>query len=638
MIANLGYSFLWLCLFSNLFQLFFTFKNKYKNTTFLLRIASIGILLSCAISFFCLMYLHLISDFSVKNVFENSHTTKPLLYKISGVWGNHEGSMLLWILILALFNYFIFKTFDKKNVEFIYKSLQTQSLITIGFLIFIIFTSNPFLTLEIIPNNGLGFNPILQDPALAIHPPMLYIGYVGLSAVFSMSIGVLRTSKPNEIPWHNYFKPFVISAWSFLTAGIAVGSIWAYYELGWGGFWFWDPVENASLMPWLITTALMHSLISVENKKILKLWVLFLSILAFLLSISGTFLVRSGILTSVHTFALDPTRGIYILIFFAFLGTYSLSIFANKANKFLDEERINLLSKESSILINNLIMILVCLTILFGTIYPLFVEIFSSNKISVGEPYFNSTVIPMIIPAALIMGFGPILNWGRFDKLKFYKQTIWSFFITLLMSLIFIINYKNFYGFIGLIMGTWIIVNVGITFIFNAKKNFNKIGLKIFKYINSVFISHLGFGILVIAITCSSVWKEEKILRMKIEDQTIFNNQKIIFKDINQIVGPNYIGFQGEFYLFNNKDKLIHILKPEKRLYVASNNTSSEVSIHSNIFRDIYIVLGDKNSKNSWVINLYFNPLVIWIWIGAFVIFLGGLIALFKSLTKLKNA
>ena len=308
MVPYFGNFTLWLSLFFAISQFFISKNNNLK----LIKVSVNGLLISSLISFFLLMYSHVISDFSLLNVFQNSHTTKPMLYKISGMWGNHEGSMLLWILVLTIFNYFIFKFYNKSNYKFVSKILETQAFITIGFVLFTIITSNPFEKIIPTPENGLGFNPILQDPALAIHPPLLYIGYVGLSAAFSTGVAALKLSDNEKIPWHSYMKPFVITAWTFLTMGIALGSIWAYYELGWGGWWFWDPVENAAFMPWLLATALLHSLIIVERKKSLQTWALLLSILAFLLSVIGTFLVRSGIQTSVHTFALDPSRGIYI--------------------------------------------------------------------------------------------------------------------------------------------------------------------------------------------------------------------------------------------------------------------------------------------------------------------------------------
>ena len=366
MVPFLGNFALWLSLLFAILQFVISFKkNNSSKIQLYYKIAVSGLLLSIVISFFSLMYSHVVSDFSVLNVFQNSHTTKPLLYKISGVWGNHEGSMLLWILVLSIMNYFIYKIYNHTNFVFVSKTLQIQGLITIGFLLFVLITSNPFERMMLFQSDGLGFNPILQDPALAIHPPLLYIGYVGFSATFSLSIAAMSLSNSHKIPWHNYMKPFVVIAWTFLTAGIALGSAWAYYELGWGGWWFWDPVENAALMPWLLGTALMHSLITVEKKKSLQTWVLLLAILTFLLSVIGTFLVRSGILISVHTFALDPARGIYILAFVALLGIYSLGLFAIKSKNFFSENYFAFFSREGSILLNNLIMTIICASVFF---------------------------------------------------------------------------------------------------------------------------------------------------------------------------------------------------------------------------------------------------------------------------------
>ena len=418
-------------------------SRRIKNIKFLTICVS-GLLISSLISFFLLMYLHVVSDFSVLNVYQNSHTTKPLLYKISGVWGNHEGSMLLWILVLALFNYFIFKLLNKENSAFILKTLETQALVTIGFILFTILTSNPFERTYAVHENGLGFNPILQDPALAIHPPLLYIGYVGFSAAFSMGVATLLLKNDEKILWYHYMKPFVLAAWTFLTIGIALGSIWAYYELGWGGWWFWDPVENASFMPWLLGTALLHSLIIVEKRKSLKTWVLLLSILSFLLSVLGTFLVRSGILTSVHTFALDPSRGVYILIFTALLAGYSLMLFSTRSKKYFDNNYFSFFSKEGAILANNILMVVVCATVFLGTVYPLLIETFTNNKISVGEPYYNSTVIPIMIPAILIMGIGPMLSWGKENKSKILKKIFPNVLITLLMTICIFLIYKTY--------------------------------------------------------------------------------------------------------------------------------------------------------------------------------------------------
>ena len=625
MVPSLGNFSLWLSLFFAFFQFFVTRKNsKLKFIT----IATIGLLVSSIISFFSLMYAHIVSDFSVLNVFQNSHTTKPMLYKISGMWGNHEGSMLLWILVLTIFNYFIFKFYKKNNSKFVSKILETQAFIAIGFILFTIITSNPFERIIPAQENGLGFNPILQDPALAIHPPLLYIGYVGLSAAFSTGVAALKLNDNEKIPWHIYMKPFVITAWTFLTIGIALGSIWAYYELGWGGWWFWDPVENASFMPWLLATALLHSLIIVERKKSLQTWALLLSILAFLLSVIGTFLVRSGILTSVHTFALDPSRGIYILLFTAVLGIYALMLFRTKSQKYFDNNYFSFFSKEGSILVNNVLMVVVCATVFLGTIYPLLIEALTSNKISVGEPFYNSTVIPIIVPAILVMGVGPLLSWTKEDKLKIFKKIFPSILFTGIMTILIFLFYQSYsaIGIMGIILAFWIISN-NLLMIFKKNRN----------YSTSMIVSHLGVGLLILGITGSSVWQIEKITKMQIEDQIKIEKYTIVFEKIDEIKGANYVALQGNFLVYDEEKNVITKLKPQNRFYPITNNFTTEASIHTNLLRDLYIVLGDGNLKDGWVVKFYYNPLVVWIWIGALVIFFGGIISINNNLNKLRT-
>ena len=627
MAATLGNIFLWLSLVFAIFQFVISYK---KNTKYSLKFNSIVttlLLVFSFLSFLLLTFSHIVSDFSVLNVFQNSHSSKPLLYKISGVWGNHEGSMLLWILVLTIFNYFISRFYNNLNFNFITKALETQALIIIGFILFTIFTSNPFERILPVPENGLGFNPILQDPALAIHPPLLYIGYVGFSAAFSLSVATLCLDSNEKIPWYNYIKPFVLAAWTFLTIGIALGSIWAYYELGWGGWWFWDPVENASFMPWLLGTALLHSLIIVEKKKSLQSWVLLLSILTFLLSVIGTFLVRSGILTSVHTFALDPSRGIYILVFAALLGSYSLILFGKKSRNFFTNNYFVFFSKEGSILVNNILMTVVCATVLLGTIYPLIVEAFTNSKISVGEPYYNSTVVPIIIPAILIMGIGPLMAWGKEEKLKILKKILPSLILTVVMTALIFSVYQSFslIGFVGIILAFWIISN-NLIILINKIKNFSM----------GMTIAHFGVGLLILGITGSSVWQNEKIVRMKISGETKIEKYNIIFDKIDEVTGPNYVAIKGSFLVYDNKKSIVTKLKPENRYYPITNIFTTEASIHTNIFRDLYIVLGEGNLNDGWIVRIYHNPLVIWIWIGSLIIFLGGIISLKINLKKLK--
>ena len=624
MLPSIGNLALWLSLLFAILQFILSKKNQNLNY---ISISVFGLLVSTILAFLILIYSHVISDFSVLNVYQNSHTTKPMLYKISGVWGNHEGSMLLWILVLTIFNYFIFKLINKKNLIFILKTLEIQGFITIGFILFTILTSNPFERIYPIQENGLGFNPILQDPALAIHPPFLYLGYVGLSAAFSMSIATLNLKNDNKVMWHQYMKPFVAAAWTFLTLGIALGSIWAYYELGWGGWWFWDPVENASFMPWLLSTALLHSLIIVEKRKSLQAWVLLLAILAFLLSVIGTFLVRSGILTSVHTFALDPSRGIYILIFTALLGSYSLILFGKKSKKYFKNNYFSFFSKEGSILVNNILMVIVCSTVFLGTIYPLIIEALTDAKISVGEPYYNSTVIPIMVPAILVMGIGPLLSWGKDEKLNFFKKILKPLIITIIMTICIFNIYQSFsiIGVIGIILSFWIISNNFLILIKKYREN-----------PLSMVVAHLGVGLLILGITGSTIWQKEKIIRMKINSETKIEKYNVFFKEINEVKGPNYIAIRGIFDVYNKKKIVITNLNPENRYYPITNNFTTEASIHTNLLRDLYIVLGDGNLNDGWVVRIYYNPLVSWIWIGAGIIFLGGIISLQNNIKKIK--
>tara|TARA_B100000029_G_scaffold515259_1_gene621387 strand:+ start:330 stop:2216 length:1887 start_codon:yes stop_codon:yes gene_type:complete len=616
---------LWLSLIFSISQ----FISLKKNTNLkIISISIVGLLITSISSFLILIYSYLISDFSILNVFQNSHTTKPLIYKLSAAWGNHEGSMLLWILVLTLFNFLIYKLLSKKNSLFILKTLEIQIIIIIGFILFTILTSNPFEKVIPVPKNGLGFNPILQDPALAIHPPLLYIGYVGFSAVFSMSVATLIFGDSQKFSWYLYMKPFVLVAWTFLSIGIALGSIWAYYELGWGGWWFWDPVENASFMPWLLGTALLHSLIIVQKKKSLQAWVLLLGILTFLLSVIGTFLVRSGILTSVHTFALDPSRGMYILILTIILGAYSLFLFGTRSKLFLDKNYFSFFSREGSILINNIFMVIVCGIVFLGTVYPLAIEAFTNNKISVGKPYFNSTVIPIIIPAIFIMGVAPIMSWGKNEKFIFFKRNILPVIITLLISTFIFLYYQSFstMGFFGIVIGFWLIVN-NIIVLYKKDKS-HSFGM---------VMAHLGIGLIIIGITASSVWQIEKITKMNVKDEVRIEKYNIGFDKINEVKGQNYIALQGNFLVYDDKKNIIAELKPENRFYPITKIFTSEVSIHTNLFRDLYIVLGNGSSKDGWVVKIYYNPLVIWIWIGSFLVFFGGLISIKNNLINQKT-
>jgi len=584
-------------------------------------------------AFFSLMFAYVVSDFSILNVYQNSHTAKPLLYKITGVWGNHEGSMLLWVLVLVFFG-FLISRYDKR-LDLPYKTLTLsfQSLITFIFLLFILLSSNPFIVISPTPVNGQDLNPLLQDPGLAFHPPNLYFGYVGLSIVFSFTMA--RFYKGSfDASWAKLIKPWVLLSWSFLTLGISLGSWWAYYELGWGGFWFWDPVENASLMPWLCATALLHSTLVLEKRNTLKKWTVFLAFLSFSFSLIGTFLVRSGIVTSVHAFASDPTRGVFILMICAFFIFSSFILLAKKADSIKEEKLISPISKEGAIIFNNLLMIALLLTIFIGTIYPIFLEIFTGDQISVGPPYFNLTSTLIMGPAILIMSFAPMLNWKKDDLFGLLSRLKTVLFLSLLVTFIFF--YINFQGpiiaLVGIFLAAWLFF--GTLFNFFERTNY----LKKFKYLNKPYlgmtIAHLGFAIFIAGITGSTLWKVEKIKTLKVGEKVLLNNYSLNFDKIKKIRGKNYIGHEAEFNLYK-KNKFIKTLKPQKRFYPVQEFPTTEAAIYSRGFSDIYIAMSEPVG-NSWLFRFHFSPLTPWIWIGSIMAFIGGILSFSNRMFKRK--
>ena len=585
------------------------------------------------LAFFSLMFAYIVSDFSIINVYKNSHSAKPLLYKITGVWGNHEGSMLLWILVLVFFGFLISK-FDKRlNSKYKALTLSFQSLITFIFLLFVLLTSNPFLIISPTPINGQDLNPLLQDPGLAFHPPNLYIGYVGLSIVFSFTAA--RFFEGNfDSSWAKLIKPWVLLSWSFLTLGISLGSWWAYYELGWGGFWFWDPVENASLMPWLCATALLHSTLVLEKRNTLKKWTVLLAFLSFSFSLIGTFLVRSGIITSVHAFATDPTRGVFILIICAFFIFSSLILLIKKAEIIKEEKLISPISKEGAIIFNNLLMIALLLTIFIGTIYPIFLEIFTGEQISVGPPYFNLTSILIMGPAIIIMSFAPMIKWKKDDFIGLLTRLKTILFSSLIITLIFFyINFKGpIIALVGIFLASWLFFGTLVNFL--ERTNY----LKKLKYLNKEYLgmtfAHIGFAIFIAGITGSTLWKVEKIETLKIGEKILLKNYSLNFDKIKKIKGKNYIGHEAEFNLYKKK-KFIKTLKPQKRFYPVQEFPTTEAAIFSKGFSDIYIAMSEP-VDDSWIFRFHYSPLTPWIWIGSIMAFIGGIISFSKRMFRKK--
>ena len=570
------------------------------------------------ISFISLVYSFVISDFSNETVYNNSHTTKPIFYKISGTWGNHEGSLLLWLLVLTLF-IFLFIIFSKKQpTRYRLLSIFFQQIIICGFFLFLLLTSNPFNFLFPVPNEGLGLNPILQDPALAIHPPILYLGYVGSSIIFSASLASLVQNNINSL-WAAHIKKWIQIAWVFLTIGILLGSIWAYYELGWGGFWFWDPVENVSLMPWLCLTALLHTIIVLEKRSLLKSWTVILSIATFTLSMSGTFLVRSGILNSVHTFANDPKRGVFILLFLFGLILLSLILFfiyQDKENN--SQKKFFLISKETSILVNNWFMMYFLSVVLIGTIYPIFLEVLINEKISIGPPFFNKLLIPFLAVFLIFMSIGPKLNWikDNFEKIKYLRIIL--FFICIILSFYLIKKTSSEILFTSVIGGGALyLLFISIEDLFKKKYNISQI------------ISHFGFSLLILSILFNSLFSTEFSANMKVGQELSFKKDQVKFLKIKIFEKENYKSVIANFEIIDEKENVIS-LYPEIRIYNQPNILTSEADIISSIFSDKFMVINLLKGEEIFNVRYQIKPFMIWIWISTFLISFGGILGLLK--------
>ena len=569
-------------------------------------------------SFLGLVASFIFSDFSNETVFNNSHSTKPLFYKISGTWGNHEGSLLLWLLVLTLFIFiFLVKSKDQSK-KYRILTVIFQQIIIIGFFIFLIKTSNPFSYLFPVPEEGLGLNPILQDPALAIHPPILYLGYVGSSIIFSSVLAATTLNYINN-DWAKHIKSWVLISWIFLTLGILLGSIWAYYELGWGGFWFWDPVENVSLMPWLALTTLLHFILVLEKRSLFKSWVIILSIATFTLSMCGTFLVRSGILNSVHTFANDPERGLFILLFLFILVFFSIFIFFifhKPDNKKLSP--IYLLSKETSIVINNWFMMYFLSVILIGTIYPIFLDAISSEKISVGPPFYHKLIIPFLIPFLIFMAIGPQLKWIK-SELKNKLSLVILFVISILISFFIVKTFNANYLLNSILIGSaFYLFFISVRYFF-IKKN-SRI---------SQNIAHFGFSLLILSILFNSIFSKEIITNLKIGDTYKNDNLEIVFKDLKKEKKINYISYIG---IFSIKDENFDsILKPELRIYNQPNIITSEADIKVTLFQDNFITINTVKNEDYFNVRYLVKPFMLWIWISVLLISFGGLMSLFNK-------
>ena len=588
-------------------------KNLDKNYILITSIQTLMIL----ISFVSLVTAFIISDFSNVTVFNNSHTLKPLFYKIAGTWGNHEGSLLLWLLVLSIFLFIFLFNSSSQDTKYKLLTILFQQIIILGFLVFILLTSNPFEILYPAPLEGQGLNPILQDPALAIHPPILYLGYVGTSIIFSASLASLINGNIGD-KWARHIKKWVLVSWVFLTIGILLGSIWAYYELGWGGFWFWDPVENVSLMPWFCLTALLHTVIVLERRNSFKEWTVILSITTFSLSMSGTFLVRSGILNSIHTFANDPSRGIYILSFLFILIFISIIVFFSNQKKISNTVKENFIfSKETAILLNNWFMMFFLSVVLVGTIYPIFLEVLNNSKISVGPPFYNNLLIPFLIPFLIFMSFGPSMKWIK-DKFKKFNYKILIIFLVSVIISYFILTKTNnsFLLSIPLIVLSIYLLLITIKDFFSKK---NPMSQK---------ISHFGFSLLITSILLNGLFSNEFNSNMKVGDQRVFNEKIIELKKVSVQNVDNYKSLQANFEIKNKNSSFS--LYPEVRIYQQPFTITSEADIKTTLLSDNFLVFNILKDDGYYNVRYQYKPLMIWIWISTIFISIGGLISILK--------
>ncbi len=604
-------------------------QRRYGPWVAVARPAAIGQLFFVTVAFGALTYAFVTSDFSVVNVAKNSHSAKPMLYKISGVWGNHEGSLLLWILILSLFGGAVAVFGRNLPPNLRARVLSIQALVGVGFLLFILFTSSPFERLADPPADGRGLNPLLQDPGLAFHPPFLYLGYVGFSMAFSFAIAALIEGRVDPA-WARWVRPWTLVAWCFLTIGIAMGSWWAYYELGWGGWWFWDPVENASFMPWIIGTALIHSLAVTEKRGAFKAWTVLLAIFAFSLSLLGTFLVRSGVLTSVHAFATDPSRGVFILLFLSVIIGGSLLLYSWRASQIRSSVHFSLFSRETGLLLNNVILVVAACSILLGTLYPLVLDALGVGKISVGPPYFNSVFIPLTAPLAVLVGIGALARWKRESGMVLARKLALPMLISVVGGLAITIWALPFFTWgaaLGLVLAIWVLLTMmlwlkeqgGVAGLAGSLKNTTRAGW-------GMLFGHLGIAVFVVGVALTSIYSTEKDLRIEKGQSYHLGGYDFLFKGAERSAGPNYLMDRGEVAVSRDGEYLV-TLYPEKRNY-RSGMPMTEAGIDAGLTRDLFVALGEPLGKEgAWSLRIYHKPFVRWVWLGGLFMAFGGLLA-----------
>ncbi|UYP69023.1 heme lyase CcmF/NrfE family subunit [Thalassobacter stenotrophicus] len=584
-------------------------------------------------SFGALTYAFVTSDFSLQLVVMNSHTDKPMLYKISGVWGNHEGSLLLWVVILALFGATAAWFGNQLPPTLRARVLGVQGSISVAFLAFILFTSNPFLRLEFPPFNGEDLNPLLQDPGLAFHPPFLYLGYVGLSMAYSFAVAALLEGRV-DAAWGRWVRPWTLAAWLFLTIGIALGSWWAYYELGWGGFWFWDPVENASFMPWLIAAALLHSAIVVEKREALKSWTILLAILAFGFSLIGTFIVRSGVLTSVHAFANDPERGVYILGILVFFTGGALLLFAIRGGAMEAKGVFSTVSRESALVFNNVLLAVSCFVVFIGTMWPLIAEMAFDRKLSVGPPFFNAAFTPFVIGLAALLPLGAVLPWKRADAARAMKPLWYALALAVFMgALVWAMQTgRSAGGPLGAGLGVWLVVGAGVDLYLRTgqkgslSQRFGRV-VRLPRADWGKAVAHAGFGITIFGVAALMAWEQEDIRVLQVGESLTVGKYEVVLEDVSRVEGPNYLSTMARMHVYED-GRDIGVLFPEKRIYPVAAMPTTEAGIDNGFWRDVYAVIGDPQQGGGWAVRVYIKPFANWIWGGAIIMSLGGVLSL----------
>ena len=634
MIPEIGNFALIVALFLSLIQGVLPIAGAAQNNQVMMgsaRTLAVGQFLIVAVAFGCLVQAFVVNDFSVMYVAQNSNSQLPLQYRISAIWGGHEGSLLLWTLILTVWTVAVALFSKHLPQEMVARVIGVMGLVSTGFLLFMLLTSNPFDRLFPAAMDGRDLNPLLQDPGLVIHPPMLYMGYVGFSVAFAFALSALLGGKLDST-WARWSRPWTTVAWVFMTIGIALGSWWAYYELGWGGWWFWDPVENASFMPWLVGTALIHSLAVTEKRGAFKSWTVLLAIAAFSLSLLGTFLVRSGVLSSVHAFATDPKRGVFILSFLVIVIGSSLLLFAWRAPKIGLGGKFDVISRESMLLTNNVLLSVASASVFLGTLYPLFMDALGFGKLSVGPPYFNTVFVPLMIPMVVMMGLAPVARWKHASLPDIWQRVRWALAASAVVALLLPLVMGEWTPLIavGLLLAAWIITTSAL----DLRKRIAGSGtlLQCLKMPSrsyyGMLLAHLGIAVFIIGVTMVKGYETERDVRMDVGDVVQAGGYEFRFDGVSDQQGPNYFASQGRVTV--RKDgKVITVLQPEKRVYNASGMPMTEASIRTGFLRDLYVSLGESiPGTNAWAVRVYIKPFVDWIWFGCFMMALGGVLAI----------